>query len=84
MGTAFDDVGLDEIAVLHHCRPDMYAYKLLDGVLFGLGRSDITEADQQDAQAVTDGIVARLQQVQQWLHTEHKGKVPLKVEFAPK
>lgn len=84
MGTAFDDVGLDEIAVLHHCRPDMYAYKLLDGVLFGLGRSDITEADQQEAQAVTDGIVSRLQQLQQWLHTEHKGKVPLKVELAPK
>ena len=84
MGTAFDDVGLDEIAVLHHCRPDMYAYKLLDGVLFGLGRSDITEADQQEAQVVTDGIVSRLQQLQQWLHTEHKGKVPLKVELAPK
>ena len=84
MGTAFDQVGLDDIAVLHHCRPNMYAYKLLDGVLFGLSRSDITAADQQQAQAVTDDIVLRLQQLQQWLHTEHKGKVPLQVELARK
>lgn len=84
MGTAFDEVGMDGIAVLHHCRPNMHAYKLLDGVLFGANRTDVTAADQQQAQAITDRIAARLRQIPVWLNTQHTGKLPLKVETASK
>lgn len=82
MGVAFNDVGVDNIRVRHYCRPNMHAYRLLDAVLFNAHAQEITQEAQQQADAVTANIVARLQRLQTWLQTEPKGKLPLKVETA--
>lgn len=83
MGVAFDDVGLDEIGVLHYCRPNMHAYRLLDSILFGQHAQHINAQTHQQADAVTQNIVSRLQNISLWLNVQPKGKVPLKVSTAP-
>ncbi|AUZ06153.1 MULTISPECIES: glycosyltransferase family 2 protein [Vitreoscilla] len=83
MGVAFDNVGLNDITVLHYCRPNMHAYRLLDTVLFAQSQNHITQADHDAAQNVTDNIVSRLQNLQTWLSVQPKGKIPLQVETAP-
>lgn len=82
MGTAFEQVGMDGIAVLHHCRPNMHAYKLLDAVLFGATRTDISPEDQRQADAVTARIASRLRSIAAWTQPKQAGKLPLNVTIA--
>ena len=82
MGTAFEDVGIDEIAVLHYLEGQNHAYRLLDKILYDkpIEGVIIKPEDQAYADDVTQNIVKRLQQLNNWLSTENKGKIPLKVE----
>ena len=84
MAVAFDEVGLQEIAVKHYCRPNMHAYRLLDGVLFQKSNQHISTDDKEQADAVTAQIVSRLNQLNKWLQVQPKGKVPMQVQTEPK
>lgn len=83
MGTAFENVGMDDISVLHYLDGNNHAYRILDKILYGktIEHVVITPEDHAYANNVTQNIVHRLQQIQGWLSVEPKGKIPLKVEI---
>lgn len=81
MGTAFDDVGMTEISVEYHYHSNVHAQRLLDTILFDELISNITQEDIQKANAVTQAIVERLQQLKTWLEVNPKGKIPLHIQF---
>lgn len=82
MGTAFENVGMEHIAIEYHAHPSVHALRLLDTILFHKDQSQhIQQEDFEQANAVTQRIVQRLAQLKTWLEVQPKGKIPLVIEF---
>lgn len=76
VATAFNDVG-----VLHFCREGMHAERLLDSALFGVRPPEITPEKNAQAEAVTEAICQRVNQLQSVLNSE-KGIMPVTLSWA--
>lgn len=72
VATAFDQAG-----VLHFCRDGMHGEHLLNAMLFGKGREEITAEHVAEAEAVTAQICEQITQMKQRLAAENVGVCPM-------
>lgn len=76
VATAFNDAG-----VLHFCREGMHAEHLLDAILFGKAREQITPEHIAEAESVTTNICQQIEQLKSCLDTENIGIHPMTLEW---
>lgn len=74
VATVFNDVG-----VLHYCREGMFAYRLLDSILFNRVPEGVTAQKMAEAEAVTEQICQQIQQLKTSLQMQ-TGIFPLTIE----
>ena len=79
VATLFDQLAAENIGVDFYCRPGMHAERLFDAMLFGSLPAGVDAAAQQQAQAVTQEVINRLQQLHQILASPERGKLPLQL-----
>ncbi|WP_373777174.1 glycosyltransferase [Glaesserella sp.] len=77
VATAFQDDG-----VLHFCREGMHAEYLLDTILFGKIREGVTKAHLAEANTVTENICQQMLTLQKCLAEQHRGILPLNLEWS--
>jgi hypothetical protein len=79
VATLFDEAGMADIGVDFYGHDSMHVRKLLDAMLFGQNRPDCDDAALQQANAVTQTIVQRLQNLRQILDYANPGKQALQL-----
>ena len=83
MGTVFENVGMNNISVIHYLDGNNHAYRLLDQILFDKSIENIAiqPKDHEYANQVTQNIINNLCKLNNLLMVEPRGKVPLKIEY---
>ena len=79
VGTLFDD---NDAAVCHRYRTGIHAEHLLNAVLFDKARSDITDTDYAEAEAVTQRICNRLEEIRSHAQHPQNGIMKLHAQYA--
>lgn len=79
VATLFEQTAADQMGVNFYCRPGMHAERLFDAMLFQVAPAGVDAAAQQQAEAVTRNIIARLRQLQTILNAPEPGKTALNI-----
>ena len=79
VGTLF---GEQDAAVRHTYRPNIHAERLLELALFGISDQKITTKHFQQAEAVTERICRKLEELKLQITLEQNGIMPLLTSYA--
>ena len=80
VGTLFEEPNDGQTSVLHYCRADIHAARLLDAILFQQVDERIGQTQIAQAEAVSARIVAQMNALKQGLNAAQLGVQPLRLE----